>query len=257
MSLFVDGPIVNVDVLAQYDSNVLAVSAAESINLTAKISLAQETMHLELQRLIRRSELCSDQWLWVPRRGIENVVWSKGLRVWQVYEALATIYRDAYYSQLNDRHRARADEYSILAAKSRCNLVEYGLGLASHPVRRPAQPIASLVPASESGGTYYFSVSFLNDFSQESDGSPLLSVDVTDGNAADLTIGSPVGTNVTGWNLYAGIAPEQMFKQNDQPLPLASDWCYLPSLAVTSGTVIPQGQLPDLHWPLNRFLQRG
>lgn len=257
MSLFVDGPIATVDLLSQYDSNVLTVSAAEGINLTGKISLAHEAMHLELQRLIRRSEFCSEQWLWVSHRGIENVVWSKSLRVWQVYESLALIYRDAYYSQLNDRHRARAEEYTVLASKSRRDLVEYGLGLASHPVRRPQQPVTALVPASEVGGTYYFSVTYLNNLSQESSGSSLLSVDVTDGNAADLTLGFPLTSNVTAWNLYAGMAPEQMFKQNDQPLLPATDWCYLPSLAITSGMGIPEGQLPDQHWPLNRFLQRG
>ncbi len=90
MALFVDGPIVTVDLLAQYDSNVLDVSVAEGINLTTKILLAHEEMHLELQRLIRRSEFCSEQWLWVTHRGIDNVVWSKSLKVWQVYESLSS-----------------------------------------------------------------------------------------------------------------------------------------------------------------------
>lgn len=257
MSLFVDGPVVTVDLLTQYDSNVLTVSAAEGINLTTKILLAQEAMYLELQRLIRRSEFSAEQWLWVTYRGVENVVWSKGLKIWQVYESLALIYRDAYYSQLNDRHRARAEEYAILANRSKRDLVEFGLGLASHPIRRPAQPVVSLVPASEVGGTFYFSVSCLNESGQESTSSALLSFDVTDGNAADLTLALPIPPDVTGWNLYAGVAPEQMFKQNDQPLIPGFDWCYLPSLAVTSGCGLPGGQTPDQHWPLNRFMQRG
>lgn len=257
MALFVDGPVVNVDLLTEYDSNVLAVSAAEGINLTTKISLAQEVMHLELQRLIRRSEFSSHNFLWVSRRGAENVVWSKGLKVWQVYESLRQIYRDAYYSQLNDRHRARAEEYAILANRSRRDLVEFGLGLASFPIRRPARPVAAYVPASESGGTFYFSVSYLNELAQESAGSQLLSVDVTDGNAADLTLTLPVPPDVIGWNIYAGTAPEQMVKQNDQPLLPGSDWCYLPSLAVSGGQGIPEGQPPDQHWPLNQYMQRG
>ena len=257
MALFVDGPLVTVDLLAEYDSNVLTVSAAEGINLTTKISLAQEAMHLELQRLIRRSEFSSEHWLWVSRRGVENVVWSKGLRVWQVYESLAQTYRDAYYSQLNDRHRARAEEYVILANRSRRDLVEFGLGLVSYPIHRPAQPVASYVPASENGGTFYFAVSCLNELTQESAASSLLSVDVTDGNAADLTLSIPIAPNVLSWNIYAGMAPEQMVKQNDQPLVPGSDWCYLPSLAVTSGRGLPDGQNPDQHWPLNQYMQRG
>ena len=257
MALFVDGPVVNVDLLAQYDSNVLTVSGTEGINLTTKIGLAQDSMYLELQRLIRRSEYCSDQWIWVSNRGIDNVVWSRALRIWQVYEALALTYRDAYYSQLNDRHRARAEEYAILSNRARRNLVEHGLGLVSHPIRRPRQPVTNLVPASEVGGTYYFSVSCLNDLAQESAGSALLSIEVSDGNAVDLTLAPPNAMNVTGWNLYAGPTPDQMVRQNDAPIAVNSDWCYLPSIAVISAPGVPDGQMADQHLPLSQFIQRG
>jgi len=257
MALFVDGPVATVDLLTDYDSNVLAVSASERINLTTKLMLAHDAMYLELVRLMRRSEFYTERYLWIPHRGIENVIWSKALEIWQVYQGLALVYRDAYYSQVNDRHQARAAEYSVLANTARRELIESGLGLAASPLRRPSQPIVSLLPASEVGGTFYFSISYTNDQNQESSGSVILAVNMADGNAADLTLGLPPVPNATGWNLYAGPAPDQMFRQNDSPLVLTSDWAYLPSLALTSGFGLPTGQTADQHWPLHRFLQRG
>lgn len=257
MALFLDGPAVTVDTLTEYDANVLSVAAAEGINLTTKIALAQEAMELELTRLLRGSEFRDFNLLFCQRREIENVVWSKAMRVWQVYRSLSLIYRDAYYSQLNDRHQARAKEYEVLASTARRELVEYGLGLVSAPLLRPQQPTVELVPASEAGGTYYFAVTYTNDAGQESSASLVMSVDVSDGNAADLTMVPSPPPTATGWNLYAGNAPEQMFRQNDVPLVLSSDWEYLPSLAITSGVKAGAGQEPDRHWRLNRYLQRG
>ncbi len=257
MALFLDGPAVTVDTLTEYDANVLSVAAAEGINLTTKISLAQEAMHLELVRLLRRSEFSDFHLLTSQGRDIDSVVWSKAMRVWQVYRSLSLIYRDAYYSQLNDRHQARAKEYELLANTARRELVEYGLGLVSAPLRRPHQPTVELVPASENGGTYYFAVTYTNEAGQESSASMVMSVDVPDGNAVDLTMLPSPPPTATGWNLYAGTAPDQMFRQNDIPIVLTSDWEYLPSLAVASGVKAGAGQAPDRHWPLHRYLQRG
>jgi len=105
--------------------------------------------------------------------------------------------------------------------------------------------------------TYYFAVTFTNDSGQESSASPILSVDVADGNVADLTMTPPFATNATGWNLYAGTAPDQLFRQNDSTLILTSDWAYLPSLAITSGIRPGPGQAPEQHLPLYQYLQRG
>jgi hypothetical protein len=257
MALFVDGPAVVVDSLTEYDTNVLSVAASEGINLTTKIQLAQEQMYLEINRWLRRSSFRETVTLSGIHYGIEHVVWSKAMRVWQVYQALAFIYRDAYYSQLNDRHQARAKEYEKLANKAQMDFAEYGLGMVQAPLKRPQQPVASLVPAQEAGGTYYFAVTYTNDAGQESSASGVLSVEVTDGNAVDLTLAPPLSGNATGWNLYAGASPEQMVRQNDGALVLTADWAYLPSLAVTDGAKAGPGQAPDQHWPLHRYLQRG
>lgn len=257
MALFLDGPVVTVDTLTQYDSNVLSVAAAEGINLTTKILLAQEAMHLELVRLLRRGTLSEVTPVWGQAGGIENVVWSTALRVWQVYRSLTLVYRDAYFSQLNDRHQARAKEYETLANAVRRELVEQGLGVVSFPLRRPPQPVAELVPASEAGGTYYFSASYGSDSGQESSASLILSVDVPDGSAVDFRLRSAEPTGATGWNLYAGAAPDLMCRQNEALIDLSSDWAYLPSSAVTSGIQPGEGQAPERNWPLHRYLQRG
>jgi len=155
MALFVDGPAANVDSLTEYDSNVLTVAAAEGINLTTKILLAQEAMHLEIERMLRRGDFRDSLWAALQRREIGNVVWSKAMRVWQVYKSLALIYRDAYYSQLNDRHQARSKEYDMLAKTARREFLDHGVGLVISPLQRPEQPLVSLVPATEVGATYY------------------------------------------------------------------------------------------------------
>ena len=257
MALFVDGPAVIVDSLTEYDSNVLGVAASEGINLTVKIQLAQEQMYLDINSWLRRTLFRQNLTLGGIHTGIERVVWNKAMRVWQVYQALALIYRDAYYSQLNDRHQARAKEYEKLANAAQAEFVECGVDLVQMPMKRPQQPVLSLVPAQEVGGTYYFTVTYTNDAGQESSASTVLSVDVIDGNAVDVTLAPPLSGNATSWNLYAGASPEQLVRQNDSPLSLTQDWAYLPSLAVMDGVKAGPGQAPDLHWPLRRYIQRG
>ena len=253
MALFVDGPVITVDTLTEHDSNVLAVSAAEGINLFTKILIAHDLLYSELERLIRAS---SSRNVWCSA-AVDGVAWTRELTIWQVYESLALIYQDAYYTQLNDRHRARAQQYGVLANRARLGLIERGLGIVTRPLRRPPQPTVNVLPAAETGGTFYVCATYSDGFGFESAPSVVLSIEIVEGNAADLAVGPMVVQNAVGWNLYAGTSPDQMMRQNDFPIGLGMDWFYLPSIPPASGQTPPAGQVPDQILPLNRVLQRG
>ena len=257
MALLVDGPIATVDLLTEYDSNVLGVAAAEGINLTTKLLRSHDLMLTELERLTQRpSELWDAVW-WSPLIRIDCIVWSRALRDWQVQEALALIYRDAYFSQLNDRHRARAEEYAVLANAARRNAIQAGFDLVQVPLRRPEAPSITLVAASELGGTFYFVVSHSNDVGDESSPSRLTSVDVSDGEAADISLSLPAAPNATSWNLYAGTAPDQLFRQNPDPIAIGLDCLFTPSTSTTGGIKPTDGQKATHHRPFLQTQLRG
>ncbi|MDQ6678008.1 MAG: hypothetical protein M3Z09_11990 [Acidobacteriota bacterium] len=256
MALFVDGPGATVDSLVQHDSNVLSVSGAEGINLTTKLLLAQETLGIELDALLSRSH--PREWYIGAVRfyNLEHVTWSPALRLWLIHEALSLVYLDAYYSQLNDRHQARAKQYQILSRSARATFEESGIGFVRDPVRQPPQPLVSTVPAAETGGTFYFAVTYQNQAGEESSPSSVLSTDLTDGTAADLTV-STLPPKVVGWNFYGGTVPGNLFQQNTELLAPDADWCYLPSLANSTGNQPSDGQMPNEVRRIPRLLQRG
>jgi hypothetical protein len=112
------------------------------------------------------------------------------------------------------------------------------------------------LPATESGGTFYFSVTIVNSAGEESVSSDPESTFVPDGSVAGLqVIAAPA--NALGWNAYAGTSPDAMYLQNESPLRFDEDWTYFPSTAVTTGDTTGNGQTPNLIRPIQRRLQRG
>jgi len=256
MSLFVDGAGASVDSLVQHDSNILSVSGGEGINLTTKLLLAQETLGIELRTLLSRSH--AHNWYIGAIRpySIEHVTWSPALKLWLIQETLSLVYLDAYYSQLNDRHQARAKQYQTLSRSARATFEESGVGFVIDPIRQPPQPVISIVPAAEVGGTFYFSVTYQNQAGEESSPSGVLSIELTDGTASDITV-STIPSNVAGWNLYGGTTPDNLIQQNTELLVPEIVWCYSPSLASATGRQPGDGQKPNETRRIPRLLQRG
>jgi hypothetical protein len=178
------------------------------------------------------------------------------LRLWHTWLTLSLIYRDAYFNQLNDRYQAKWDEYQKLASSARVKLQEVGVGLVLDPLPKPDGPTITTLPATESGGTFYFSVTFVNAAGEESTSAEPEAVTVPDGSVSALQVMTPPA-NALGWNAYGGTSPDAMYLQNESPLGLDEDWTYYPSTAVNTGDTPGAGQTPNLIRGLPRLLQRG
>src|SRR3954454_18431735 len=138
MALFTDGPAAAIEDLAAQDSQLLNVANAEGIDLTVKLGLAHEAIGLELEELLQRGSsfrLC-------------QVVVTPALRLWHTYRTLETVYRDAYFNQLNDRYAGKRDQFRELGMWARERLRQSGVGLTRQPIARAATPDAQ--PASGS-----------------------------------------------------------------------------------------------------------
>jgi hypothetical protein len=256
MALFTDGADVSIDDLTQYDSGLLDVSAVEGINLTAKLSLAHDEAGIELKALFERSRTNYDAVLTYSHIGLRNLVVTPPVRLLHVYQTLAMVYRDAYFNQLNDRYQAKWKEYSSLTKWAKDKLIEVGVALVTDPVPRAEAPLVTSIAAAENSGTFYFSVSFLNGAGEEGAPSAPVTFTTVDGNVADVQPSNPP-MNASAWNMYGGTSPNAMYRQNESPMDIGTDFAFFPSLAATSGVLPGTGQAPNLHRTLPRLLQRG
>src|SRR3569832_705274 len=130
MALLTDGPASAIEDLAAQDSQLLNVASAEGIDLTAKLALAQETVGIELEGLLRE---CSGPEL-------RRVVVTPALRLWHAYRTLETVYRDAYFNQLNDRYAGKRDQFRELGMWARERLRQAGVGFTRQPLPRAVPP---------------------------------------------------------------------------------------------------------------------
>jgi len=230
------------DLTAQ-DSGLLAVVGPEGIDTTKKLKLAQEELGVELAALLPRVDV-----------GLDHIVVTTPLRMWQVFRTLEMIYRDAYYSQLNDRYKGRQEEYRRLARWAEEKLLEAGLGIAADPVPRAAMPELSEGIGDLQGGTYYVCTAWVNQAGEEGAAGEWNSITISGGGAITVAPGS-APPRARGWNLYCGTSAEGMYRQNEAPV-TAGTWTF-PGPLVTSGEQPGMGQAPSYTRSLPRVLQRG
>jgi hypothetical protein len=170
-------------------------------------------------------------------------------------QALALVYRDAYFSQLVDRYQAKMQEYLKLARSAREDFIASGVALASDPVPRAALPMLTSIPAPQSGGTFYASVAWVNAAAQEGAASAASSITIADGNLMVVEAVMPPA-NAAGFQVFAGTALNSMYQQNNVVLPVGATYMYIPG-QVTQGSLPGAGQKADFIRPLARTLLRG
>jgi hypothetical protein len=256
MALFVDGPPSSIEDLTNQDSGLLDVCRTEQMDISVKLKLAYDEVALQLVELFEGQRSLYTPYYGQPQLDIRNLAITPSLKMWHTHHTLALVYRDAYFSQLNDRFQAKWNEYQKLARTAKCRLQEVGVGLVLDPLPRPDAPTLTLTPATEMGGTFYFSVTFLNAGGEESAAAATTSLMIPDGNALYIEISSR-RTNVVWWNVYAGKTPERLSLQNGTPVMIGEDWVFYPSTAVGTGPTPGPGQKPNLVRILPRLIQRG
>jgi len=254
MALFTDGISTIQDLMGQ-DSSVLATAQTENIDLSQKLTLAQQELGIELTTLLQRSNTYDWQFWLQPDPQLNNIVVTPPLQLWHIYQTLMLVYQDAYFSQLNDRYKGKRDQFQQLAKWAMDKLIQTGIGIVADPIPRAAPPQLTSIPGGQAATTYCASVSWLNVENEEGQASNPGSLTVEAGN---VLVVQPVNqpANATAWNVYVGLAPTAMALQNMSPLALDQVWVQA-GPASTLGQAPGTGQAPDYLRALPRVIQRG
>jgi hypothetical protein len=254
MALFTDGISTIQDLMAQ-DSSVLATAQTENIDLSQKLTLAQQGLGIEITTLLQRSSTYDWQFWLQPDPQLNNIVVTPPLQLWHVFQTLTLVYQDAYFNQLNDRYGGKRDQFQQLAKWAMDKLIQTGIGIAADPIPQAVPPQLTSIPGDQPAATYCASVSWLNAEGQEGQASNPNTLSVAAGNAlAVQPVAQP--TIATGWNAYVGLSPTAMTLQNTSPLALDQVWI-LGGPISTLGQAPGSGQAPDYLRALPRLIQRG
>ncbi len=254
MALFTDGPISCIEDLTAQDSQLLNVASVEGIDTARKIEAAQDAISMELLAAMNRSTYGSQMFWLSPLPQLDAVVVTPSLKLWHTAHALELVYADAYNSQLNDRYAGKRQQFHDLARWAYGKLIEIGVGIAGNPIPRAAMPAVTPFPGSLPDGLYYVSMTWLNRSGEE--GAPAGAATISTASSTFLVAPVNAPQVATGWNIYAGNAPEAMYLQNIAPLAVGQTW-EQPSALTLTGSLTPNGQKPSYLRPLPRIIQRG
>lgn len=254
MALFTDGPISCVEDLTAQDSQLLNVASVEGIDTTQKMAIAQEELGMELIAALRRFGY-ADHMFWLsPQPRLDAVVVTPSLKLWHTARTLELVYADAYNSQLNDRYAGKRDQFHDLAKWAHGKLIEIGLGIAGVPVPRAETPAVAAFPGTLADGLYYVTMTWLNRAGEE--GAPALPATLATTASTFLVETAAAPPSAAGWNVYAGVSADAMFRQNPAVLTIGQTW-EQPGVLVQTGILPGKGQKPSNLRPLPRILQRG
>jgi hypothetical protein len=252
--LFTDSPAVSIEDLADYETGILDTAASEGINLTVKIALAINEVGLQLQSQFPPLGTTNNS----PNSGLtlSNIVVTPALKLWLVYHTLELVYRDAYFSQLNDRYQAKWNEYQNLSTTASGLLFQIGVGTVLDPMPQADQPALSLVAGTLTPAKYFVEVSWVNGSGAEGSPSKTTALDVPSGDTLQVqAVNGPA--NAASWNVYAGVTPDGLCLQNSIPLAPGASWIAPSSGLVTTGAQPGAGQQPVYVNPTPRILLRG
>ena len=262
MALFTDTLISTLDQLVAQDTAVLDVASAEGIDVTVKLSLAQNEVGAELQAVGARSPFSpTSSSIWWPgiilTSGLQlgSIVVTPPLQMWHTFHALELLYRDAYYHQLNDRYLGKWNAYKDLSKWAAGLLFQTGVGIVADPVPIAQSPQLNIVPGTLSAASYFVQTSWITSRAEEGLASPVTSVATQDSSSFQVTPSSPPA-NATGWNVYVGASIDSITLQNTTPIPTNQTWV-LPAEGLILGRTPGTGQVPNYFRQLPRYLQRG
>src|SRR5579872_2189603 len=144
--LFTDSPAITIEDLADYETGILDTAATEGINLTVKIRLATREVGFQLEAQF--APLATTGLAASPVLTLNNIVVTPPMRSWLIYHTLELVYRDAYFSQLNDRYQAKWSQYTTLSASASALLFQIGIGTTANPVPQAQNPSLTLTAGS-------------------------------------------------------------------------------------------------------------
>ena len=254
MALFTDGPPSSIEFMAGLDSQLTSVASTEGIDVRCKLALAYEEIGLDMNALLKRTEMAERPVWAMVKPKLNDVVVTTALRLWHAYRTLELVYADAYNSQLNDRYQGKSEQFQKMANSNRERLIDAGAGMASIPVARAMTPVLAAVPGSLPDNIYYVTAAWVNRVNEEG-ASAIPAAIATASSSLSAQMGR-VPTNAAGWNAYVGTDPDNLTLQNSSPLDVGVAWVQ-PVWISATGRKPGFGQEPNYLQALPRTLQRG
>jgi hypothetical protein len=240
MALLIDGCINHLEDLRAQDSSILQVGSDERIDLPAKLRLAEEEIKSGLEAFLREEGGCR----------VEQVLVTEPLKRWHRLRTLDLAYRDAYFSQLNDRYGSRWKEYAKEAAAARREYFEAGVAIVNQPLRRPGAVEVATGAGSAAAANYWFQATSVGQGFVESAPTMITAVQAEEGHTLSVRV-SGLPAEAYGWNLYAGQAMEKLVLQTPIPLRAWEAW-ELPSEGLAAN-----GRQPGAGQGADRFVSRS
>jgi len=254
--LLTDGNPNTTEDLRTYESAILSVANSEAIDLSVKLGLATEEITQEvLDFLLNRSSGNDPQGGARRSAGVSDVVVTRQMKRWHALHTLAITYRDAFNNQLNDRYKAKFQEYKELAAQSRLQTLQFGIGLVYKPLPKANAPSFGFAPSVLESTTYFVRVSWVTAAGQEGMPSDLTTYDAAAGTIPVVGVDA-APPNVAGFNVYMGLSPDALAKQNAAPVAFAEVFT-LPDNGVIAGAAPGDGQPADVYLAATKNLRRG
>jgi hypothetical protein len=253
MALFTDGAISGLEELVAQDSQLTNVANVEGIDVTQKAGLAQCDLGIEITTLLSESRP-AEQAIWrTAQPTLDNVVVTPPLKLWHTFRTLEMVYGDAYSSQLNDRYAAKRDQFHERAFWAYERLLMLGVGIVWAAVPRAEEPQVVGAGGSLTDGTYFVAVTWVN--SQGEEGAPSVITAFTTAGSTLLVQPARAPACAAGWNVYVGIDPTDLSKQNDTLAATGHSWLQPNTLA--AGNTPGWGQPPNYMMTLPRRILRG
>jgi hypothetical protein len=244
VALLVDGSWCEVDDLQAYDVSATTVADEEGIDLAAKMSLSEAWITDRVDAFVR----------WESTLKGQNAVVSEPLKRWHLANVLAMLYRDASFSQVNDRYEKKWKVFQQDAAERKAEYFLAGVPYVGNPVRQPSAPAVTVIVGVQPAAAYSIAVTRVDEAGRESAPSDLTAVQAPAGNGITVSANGLVASD--RWNVYATNGEEPLRKQNSDALSAIATWS-LPAIGLSAGQEAGDGQAPDGWVRQRRILPRG
>jgi len=260
MALLTDGNPNDTQALQAYETQIVSVASVEGIDLNAKLTLATAEISEDVIDLLLDHTLTwGTPWIAQGdlrrKLGVSDVVVTAALQRWHALHTLAIVYRDAFNNQLNDRYKAKWDEYRALAWSGREKTIKYGIGLVLSPVPEAPAPSFGVTESTALAATYYVQATWVSGSGQESEPSEM--TNYTTPNGGSLVVSMANAPSVaTGWNVYIGLTSGGLMLQNSAPLGVSEAFT-VPVNGLVSGAAPGNGQPADYYVTGGQMLRRG
>jgi hypothetical protein len=251
MALLVDGDINSIDDLAAFDGGILSVADSAGVNLTQKLSQAQQILETDIGAFLAwygPADVFSGP-------SVECVILTPVLRQVHLLKALSVAYREAYLSTPADRFSSGWKEYEKQYQETRQLSLRTGLSLVDRPIRRPNAASSYLQNGVGPTDSTQIQVTWVDQFGQES--GPSTPVIVTNPTGFAIIVQPPPApASMAGWNIYAGTVPAVPTQQNTDLIASGDTWTF-PSADLAIGRRIGDGQPADRTLAFSQRLYRG